>query len=131
MQPDRKQFVRLSTDIPIRYKFLSKVIDLGNDQIQEGSTSNLSAGGCLLIGKIPSLNWIPALLMGKILIGVNMLLPSLDDPLKALCRVAWVESFDEGNDRLSLGVSFEELAKESQDEVMKYIIRMQMTSNRT
>ncbi|MGE3164218.1 MAG: PilZ domain-containing protein [Planctomycetota bacterium] len=128
LQPERKQFVRLANDIPIRYKFLAKMIDLGPEQIHEGVTSSLSGGGCLMFGRIPSLNWIPALLMGKIRVGVNLLLPSLDQPIKALCRVAWVEAFEEGSDRVSLGLAFDDLPKESQDEIMKHIIRTQMTS---
>ncbi|MEM7260527.1 MAG: hypothetical protein AAF488_00955, partial [Planctomycetota bacterium] len=81
----RREFVRIQTDMPVRYKFLSKDVDLGTDQIFEGTTNCLSGGGLLLSGRLPSLNWIPALLMGKIHLGVNLLLPSSDDPVKALC----------------------------------------------
>ena len=83
-------FVKIRTDIPVRYKFLSKTIDLADENIYEGTTAQISGHGLFLTGKIPSVSWIPGLLMGKILLGMNLLLPSLDEPVKALSRVAWV-----------------------------------------
>ena len=123
----RKDFVRLKTEIPIRYKFLCKVMEL-EDQIFEGITKNISGDGCLLVGKLPSLSWIPAMLQGKILVGCNILLPSLDAPIKCLCRTAWIEAIPEGSDRCVLGLQFQELTKESRDEIMKYIIKSEMTN---
>ncbi|MCI0650326.1 MAG: PilZ domain-containing protein [Planctomycetes bacterium] len=125
----RVEFHRLNTDIPVRYKFLSKTIDLGTDQIYEGTTCRLSGGGCLLVGKVPSLNWIPALLMGKILVGVNVLLPQQEAPVKALCRVSWIEAISEGSDRLTFGIQFVDIPKEGQDLITKYLIKSQMTTH--
>ena len=72
----RREFVRLHTEIPVRYKFLSKEVEIPEDSVFEGSTSQIGGGGLMLHGRIPSFNWIPALLMGKIHLGVNLLLPS-------------------------------------------------------
>ncbi|MFQ5654503.1 MAG: PilZ domain-containing protein [Planctomycetota bacterium] len=124
---ERREFVRTNTDIPLRYKFLSRDIDLGTDQIYEGKTSNISGAGCLLSGKVPSLSWIPALLMGKIHLGVNLLMPSLDHPIKALCQVSWVEAIPPRSDRCVLGLKFIDVRKQDQDEIMKYLIKAQMT----
>ncbi len=124
---ERRDSTRLPVEIPVRYKFLSKVIDLGTDQIFEGQTRDLSASGCKLVGKIPSLNWIPALLMGKIVVGVNLLLPSKDEPVKALCRLTHMEAFEEGAERFSFGLVCEEITKENADEIMRYLIKIQMT----
>ena len=100
----------------------------GIRDIPEGSTNSLSGEGCLLIGKIPSLNWIPGLLMGKIFISGNILLPSLDIPIKVLCKLAWIEEITEGRDRCVMGIRFQEITKENQDEIMKYIIKIQMVN---
>ena len=122
----RKDFARLPMDIPVRYKFLCKVMELDCDQVFEGTTRNLSGEGCLMIGKIPSMSWIPGLLMKKILIGANVLLPSIDIPIKALARLSWIEELTEGSDRCVMGLRFDEITKENQDDIMKYIIKSNM-----
>ena len=59
--------------------------------------------------------------------GVNILLPSLDAPIKALTRVAWIEAFQKGSDKCAMGLRFKEISKENQDEILKYIIKAQIT----
>ena len=103
-QSEKREFVRIATSIPVRYKYLSHTVDLEDATVYEGSTSNLSGAGLLLIGRIPSMSWIPALLMDKIHIGINMLLPSLDMPVKALCRVSWIEALKKGSDKGAVGL---------------------------
>ena len=124
---EKRDFVRVHTDIPVRYKFLSRSIPLESEGIFEGTTSNLSGSGILLVGKIPGMSWIPGLLMGEILIGVNILLPSVDAPIKALTRVSWIEAFQKGSDKCAMGLRFKEISKENQDEILKYIIKAQIT----
>ena len=123
----KREFVKVSTEIPVRYKFLSHQIDLAEEGIFEGTTSRISAKGFLLQGKIPSLSWIPGLLMGNIVIGVNILLPNVAMPVKALTQVAWVEACPEGSEKWAVGLTFKEISKENQDEVLKYMIRSQLT----
>jgi len=123
---EKRDFVRIHTDIPIRYKFLSKTIDIG-EEVHEGVTTNLNASGLLLVGRVPSISWIPALLMEEIIIGLNLLLPSLEVPIKALSKVSWIESFPRGTDRCALGLSFNEISKPQQDEILKYIIKAQIS----
>ena len=122
----RREFVRLHTEIPVRYKFLSKEVEIPEDSVFEGSTSQIGGGGLMLHGRIPSFNWIPALLMGKIHLGVNLLLPSLDQAIKGLCQVSWIEEIPENRDRCSVGLRFIDIQKEDQDQVMKYLIRSQV-----
>lgn len=124
---NKREFVTINTDVPVRYKFLSKVLELDVDQIFEGTTNCLSSSGCLLQGRIPSLNWIPALLMGKIHLGINLLLPSSDHPIKALCSTSWIEEIPEGTDRCVLGLKFMNLDKDMEDQILRYLIKAQMT----
>jgi c-di-GMP-binding flagellar brake protein YcgR len=127
-ESERREFVRIKVALPVRYKFLSHELDgrVEADEIHEGSTNNLSGGGLLLRARIPHLEWIPALLMQKIVIGVNLLLPNDDLPVKALTRVAWIESLEEGTNKAQLGLRFKEIAQEAEDRILQYIVRCQM-----
>ena len=126
-ESERKEFVRIGTDVPVRYKFLSKTVPIDTDGIYEGTTCNISGSGLLLSGKIPGFSWIPGLLMEEIVLGVNVLLPSLNMPVKALAKVAWVEAIQKGSDKCSMGLRYKEISKESQDEILKYVIKLQIT----
>ena len=125
-ESEKREFVRVQTDIPVRYKFLSRAIPIESEGVYEGTTSNLSGNGLLMVGKLPGMSWIPGLLMGEILLGVNILLPSLDIPMKALTRVSLIESFQRGSDKCAMGLRYQDISKENQDELLKYIIKAQI-----
>ena len=125
-ETEKREFVRIKMDIPIRYKYLSRTIELGTDIVYEGITRNLSGAGLLLIAKLPKAEWLTGLLMQQIVIGINLQLPSLEEPVKALTRVAWIEAIPEDTDRCAMGLKFKEITKESQDEIFRYVIRSQM-----
>ena len=55
------------------------------------------------------------------------LLPSLDIPIKALGEVSWIEAFQKGSERCALGLRFKEISKPHQDEILKYIIKAQIS----
>ena len=123
----RRDFIQIQTDIPIRYKFLSKTVDVEAETIFEGTTSSVSGHGILLIGKIPDVRWLPALLTNEIVIGLNLLLPAADQPIKALANISWMESFEPGSDRIPMGLKFAEVSKEHQDELLRFVIKTQIT----
>jgi c-di-GMP-binding flagellar brake protein YcgR len=128
-EQERREFVRVRVQIPVRYKFLSKVRSGAEmDVVYEGSTMNLGGGGLLLLGKIPVLEWIPEVLMQKIVLGVNLLLPQDESPIKALTRVAWVETFDETTMKCNLGLKFKEITQADKDRIFKFVIKVQMPS---
>jgi len=110
----------------VRYKFLSRSIPIEAEGVFEGTTANLSGSGLLLTGKLPGVSWIPGLLMGDILLGVNILIPSLDMPVKALTRVGWVEAFQRGSEKCAMGLRYQDISKENQDELLRYIIKAQI-----
>ena len=125
-ETSKRDFVRIPTDIPVRYKFLSKTIQIDTESVFEGVTNAIAGSGLLLVGKLPSLSWIPSLLMHEIVLGVNMLLPAQDMPIKALAKVGWVEKFEKGHP-CPIGLRFHEIAKPHQDLLLKYVIKAQIT----
>lgn len=123
---EKREFVHLHTDVPVRYKFFSRTVPVDSEGIFEGTTSNLSSHGLLLSGKVPGMSWIPGLLMGEILMGINMLFPHLDHPIKALTRVAWIEAFEKGSEKCALGLKYEDITKDAQDQILRFIIKAQI-----
>ena len=128
-EQERREFVRIKAELSIRYKFLSSYMeDKRFEEIHQGYTSNVSGGGLLLKGPIPDFGWIPDLLMHKIVVGVNIQLPTEEDPVKILTRVAWIESIDEKTKKCVVGLRFQEVTRDDQDKIFKFIIRSQMPS---
>jgi c-di-GMP-binding flagellar brake protein YcgR len=126
-ESEKREFVRVRVAVPVRYKFLAHELEGPElDRIWEGTTSNLSGGGLLLRGRIPDLAWLAPLLNGHMKIGVNLILPTFELPVKALARVAWIENLEESTQKALMGLRFTEIPKSAQDEVLKYIIKTQM-----
>jgi len=122
---EHREFVRIKAEIPIRYKFLSRVIELQEEGVCEGTTSNIGGGGFLLVGRIPEPNWYADLLLQRIVIGVNIYLPPNNEPIKALCRCAWIEALDEPR-RVGMGLLFKEISRQGQDEIFRFVIKAQL-----
>ena len=123
---ERREFVRINISLPVRYKFLSPGAQKKSDEMFSGTTTNLSAGGMLLVGKIPSSDWLGDLLLQKVILGINVLLPESQEPLKMLARVRWVESLNAQNE-CAMGLVFKEIKRSDQDKIVQLIIRSQMT----
>jgi c-di-GMP-binding flagellar brake protein YcgR len=120
---ENREFMRIQTEIPVRYRFLCSHLETPELKVvYEGATANLSGGGILLVGTVPHEQWIPELLMEKILIGVEMQVPDLEDPIRALTRTAWVETVDVDTMKCHLGLKFKEITQRSQDRIFQYII---------
>ncbi len=124
--PERREFVRVRADLPVKYKFLSQDGGLASDEIFDGTTSNISGAGILLVGQMPNSDWITGLLMERIVVGINLFLPGAEEPVKALTRTAWIEALDERSQRCSMGLRFKEITKEHLDRLFKFVIRAQM-----
>ncbi len=124
-ESERREFVRIKVDIPVRYKFLSKAVEV-TEEIYEGTTGDLGGGGILLVGRIPNPAWYVGLLTQQIVVGVNLLLPATADAIKALCRVAWIESNEADGGRVAMGLKFKEISRDNLDEIFKFVIKSQL-----
>lgn len=120
---ENREFMRIKTEVPVRFRFLSDLVKAPEMRVvHEGATANLSGGGILLVGCVPHEQWIPELLMEKILVGVEIEIPDLEDPIRALTRVAWVETVDVDTMKCHMGLKFKEITQRSQDRIFQYII---------
>ena len=123
-ESERREFVRIKVDVPVRYKFLSKSVETP-EEVFEGTTGDLGGGGLLLVAKVPNPAWYVDLLTQRIVVGINVLLPSSQEPVKALCRVAWLEASDTPS-KVAMGLKFKEISRDSLDEIFKYVIKAQL-----
>lgn len=121
--------MRVKAEISVRYKFLSKTrVEPELETVYDGISANMGGGGLLLHGPIPKLDWIPDLLLQRMAVGCNIILPTHDIPLKVLTRVAWIESVEEDAQRFAIGLKFREITSQDQDAIFRFIIRSQMPS---
>jgi len=124
---EKRQFIRLPLAVPVRYKFLSREMrgeDM--DAIHEGVSQNIGAGGLLLRAKLPDPSWLSKLLTRKMYVGINLLLPNADRPIKALCRTMWSSAVEEDSQHIVMGLEFQEITNKDRDLITQYIIRAQM-----
>ena len=124
---ERRQFIRLPLAVPVRYKFLSREMrgeDM--DTVHEGVSQNVGAGGLLLRGKLPDVAWLSKLLTRKMYVGINVMLPNIERPVKALTRVIWASSVQVDNGMIVMGLEFQEITNKDRDLITQYIIRAQM-----
>jgi len=123
---EKREFTRVKIDLSVRYQFLSQKPDdnrTGLGKTEEGRTRDISAGGFLLLGKVPKVSWISDLLMQKLIVYASIDLPDGKPPIEALTRVAWLETIDEENLTCAMGLSFREVAREDQDRIFRFVIR--------
>ncbi|HLD35106.1 MAG TPA: PilZ domain-containing protein [Planctomycetota bacterium] len=126
---DRREYVRIRSELLMRYKFLgSSISDPNLDKIYEGKATNISGGGIMIKGTIPDQRWIPELLMQRMVIGINFSLPNEEEPVKTLTRVAWIETVDENAHIYIIGLKFKEITTKDTDKIFRFIIRNQLPS---
>ena len=120
-------FVKINADIPVRYKFLSKTVQLADQEVHAGHTNNISGSGLELVAKIPDGETIHHLLAGGVFVGLNITLPSDNDPIKTLSQLIYLEPAPEVPGKCAIGLKFMDMAKEDSDRIMRYTIRAQIT----
>jgi len=126
---DRREYIRIRSELNVRYKFLAAIIpDQNLDKIYEGKVTNISGSGIMILGPIPDSRWIPELLMQRMVIGINFMLPNEEEPIKTLTRAAWIETIDENAHICSLGLKFKEITTKDTDKIFRFIIRNQLPS---
>ncbi len=124
---ERREYVRVKAEVPVRYRFLSHAADFEATDYTNGTTSDVSGGGVLMEVMVPDADWIPGLLTERIFLGIELDLPGEDEPVRALTRAAWVQAEVQGNgDSCLMGLRFKEITREDLDRVFKYVIMRQL-----
>ena len=128
---ERRDFLRLPVALQVRYKFLSRQIEHPElKRLHEGITRNLGAGGMQLSCNMPEAGWMAELLTRRMYVGINLMLPRADRPVKALCRCTWASALHGETDQAVLGLEFQEITSEDRDLVTRYMIKAQLEGSR-
>ncbi len=126
-ESEKREFVRVGVAVPVQYRLVPQTGDASVPQeVLEGETQNIGAGGILLVGAVPDPAIVTDLLLQKVVVGVRIFLPGEERPVEALARVAWVEAIDQDQRRCSLGLSFKEITSDAQDTLFRFIIGSRM-----
>jgi c-di-GMP-binding flagellar brake protein YcgR len=124
---ERREFVRIRIEVPVRYRFLSHDPAFEPSEPFLGVTRDLSGGGLLLRAAVPDDDWIPGILSERIFLGVEIELEGEPQPVRALTRAAWVRAEVEGSsDGCLMGLRFKEITREDLDRVFRFVIAKQM-----
>ncbi len=123
LPPKRRRFTRVNVELVVHYTFVSSSgAPLSNSTFQ-GTSKDISGGGCLLQGSIPQLGWIPDLLTEEMKLDLKIDFPVDDFDLNTSAQVAWIDPQDKGEDQFQLGLEFEDLPDDKRKRIVDFVIR--------
>ena len=125
LESERRRYIRLQPKEPISVRF--KVIEESKRRkiaiANQAKMKSVSAGGMFL--EIPLLKpkMLVGLLRGTHILSLQIDIPNVSHPIKALARVIWVEGEKgAGSDRYGVGVSFLGITEDDRDKIMNYVV---------
>ncbi len=125
-EKERREYVRVSTEVPVRYRFLSHDPAFPATGDYEGVTQDLSGGGLLLQATVPDPDWISGLLTERVFFGIEIDLPGDSEPVRALTRAAWVRSVEGEETACLVGLRFKEITRGDLDRIFGFVIKRKL-----
>ena len=122
---ERRRYVRVKASVRVRYKFYHCFNETPSSEVCEALTENIGTGGIFLRGKIPEAEWVPELLQHRMVLALKIFLPTEQEPVKGLARVAWIEGMEEG-ESWAMGLEFQEMSTEDRDKLTLFVIKTQL-----
>jgi len=123
--PERRENVRIYLSASADFIFINDERSAELSKQRSGEIKNISATGVLL--EIDELNetWKDGLFTGVIKIALEIKLPGLERPIRALARMVWLSKLwkeKESREKYVLGLNFVDITTQSQDLIKDYII---------
>ena len=110
---ERRRFQRINSDLPLRYRNIKMAT------VPMGSlTENISEGGTRF-----KTNEFISLACRLV---VEITLPTMQRPIKAISKVAWIRKLSSG-EQYELGNQFLEISKEDRSLITDYVSRLKET----
>ena len=109
MDTEKRQYPRVETQIPVRYRKQSDAAET----LSFGSlTGDVSAGGLMFRTK--------EFLASSCNLILELDIPSLTRPIRATSKVTWIKNADTGED-YEVGNQFMEITKKDQELISQYV----------
>ncbi|MCX7702483.1 MAG: PilZ domain-containing protein [Planctomycetota bacterium] len=122
-----RQFGKIQADISVLYKFITKDTGTPEQSVHQGTSRDISATGLTLRAQLPEPSILHSIISGNTYIGLNIILPNRESPVKALSRLIWLE-IDERDPRfIHMGLKFVTIDKSDKDELTRFVIRSQIS----
>jgi len=121
--PEKREYVRLSSALPVRIKFLNLDGTPLSERILNGETTNISGGGLLIKAEVPETRMITGMLENKVALGIEVDIPEQAEPLRIIGRTSWLTIDEDDEARCFLGVTFREMTRECLDKIISFIVR--------
>jgi len=121
-----ERFGKIGVQVPVRYKFLSKEVTVTDESVHAGVTDDFSSLGIVIHGQLPPDEVLGHLLRGEVLVGLNILLPTEEEPVKALGRLDWIEADTAQPDHCHMALRFTDISKEHKDKLVRFTIKAQI-----
>ena len=120
---ERRKYVRLQPKeaISVRFKVVTQTEGEKTASSHRAKTKDVSGGGMFLEISLLKPTLLEGVLRGTHNLFLEIDVPTLSHPLKALAKVVWVEG--KASDKYGVGVSFLSINEEDRDNLMEYIIK--------
>ena len=127
VRQERREFIRVSQECTVEYRFAGSAPRLNPDEVHTGTTNNISGGGMKLTGALPNTDWIPHLLLGRVVLALTIHLPDLAEPVRAAARAARLEVADREKCTFIIGLRFREISPDDREKIIQFIIKSQIS----
>jgi len=123
--PERRENVRIYQVLPVEFVFINEDTSAELSKPCSAVIQNISAGGVLL--EVDELNesWKDGLFSGMIKVAIEIKLPGIEQPIRALARMVWFSKLWKEKDKKEkyvMGLEFVDITTRAQDLIREYII---------
>lgn len=121
---ERRRYVRIAPLKPIKVKYtFVRGPGAASASLLDAMSNSVSGGGLFLELPYMESETVEGLLKGEKKLSLEIQLPNLTEPIKALGQVVWMEGKKDGDRYFyGAGVSFVRIDENDRDEIINYII---------
>ncbi|MFH1784423.1 MAG: PilZ domain-containing protein [bacterium] len=121
--PERRSFTRLPISLQVDFLLFDTQDSKELTDRMGAHARNISAGGLLIeTSRIP-VEWMNALISGKITFVLEFKIPGSENPIRTSARVSWMarRKEEEAVEPFVMGLNFTEITPEDQERIIQFV----------